>query len=206
MTMSDISGKEYRSLQRKAKKLAKEDDGKSEADILAELLAEQGLDKKAEAVKESAEQADNKQEENGEVENEADARTVSAILSSHPLSRDVHLQQFTLLFHGYELLMDAKFELNHGRCDTGHDIARACRPCDRLARCFCRARLCAMFTLKTFEDEGCTACCLQASAGAPRFRGRARPQCHRRRPFLHQFACLPHLASPRQLLCILHSQ
>jgi hypothetical protein len=32
-----------------------------------------------------------------------------------PQARDVHLESFTLLFHGHELLTDAKLELNHGR-------------------------------------------------------------------------------------------
>lgn len=30
-------------------------------------------------------------------------------------SRDIHLESFTLLFHGHELLTDAKLELNYGR-------------------------------------------------------------------------------------------
>jgi hypothetical protein len=30
-------------------------------------------------------------------------------------SRDIHLDSFTLLFHGHELLADAKLELNYGR-------------------------------------------------------------------------------------------
>lgn len=30
-------------------------------------------------------------------------------------SRDIHLESFTLLFHGHELLADAKLELNYGR-------------------------------------------------------------------------------------------
>ena len=83
---------------------------------MAELLAEQGLDDQAQDVKEAAVQAEEKKDENGEEQDESDARTVSATLTSHPLSRDIHLEQFTLLFHGYELLMDAKMELNHGRC------------------------------------------------------------------------------------------
>ena len=111
-----VEGKALRSMQRKAKKIAK-DEGRTEADVLAELLADAGLEEQAEDVKEQA--ADNgnaKAAANGKDESESDARTVSAVITSHPLSRDVHIEQFTLLFHGHELLMDAKLELNHGRC------------------------------------------------------------------------------------------
>jgi hypothetical protein len=110
-------GKALRSLQRKAKKLAKES-GTSEADQLAELLAQAGLEEQAEEVQNAAEESTSaaKKDENGNDDSEKDARTVSAVLTSHPLSRDVHIEQFTLLFHGHELLMDAKLELNHGRC------------------------------------------------------------------------------------------
>ena len=112
--MPAAEGKQLRSLQRKAKKLAKED-GKSEADVLAELLKEAGLDETS--IEEKVSNVpEAKKDENGEEQNESDARTVSAVLTSHPLSRDVHIEQFTLLFHGHELLMDAKLELNHGRC------------------------------------------------------------------------------------------
>lgn len=110
-----VDGKALRSMQRKAKKLAKEN-GKAEADVLAELMQEAGLNEQAEEVKEAADSKASKKDENGKEEDEGDARTVSAVLTSHPLSRDVHIEQFTLLFHGHELLMDAKLELNHGRC------------------------------------------------------------------------------------------
>lgn len=109
-------GKALRSMQRKAKKLAKES-GTTEADQLAELLAQAGLEEQAEEVQNAAEESTSaKKDENGNDDSERDARTVSAVLTSHPLSRDVHIEQFTLLFHGHELLMDAKLELNHGRC------------------------------------------------------------------------------------------
>ena len=125
--MAPVAGKELRSLQRKAKKVAK-DTGKSEADALAELLAEAGLEEQAEDVKENGKEAEkvNGAAKNGMAKSasrasvagdeEGEGRTVSAVLSSHPLSRDVHIEQFTLLFHGHELLMDAAVELNHGRC------------------------------------------------------------------------------------------
>ena len=34
---------------------------------------------------------------------------------SHPSSRDVHIHNFSLTFHGAELLSDTKLELNNGR-------------------------------------------------------------------------------------------
>ena len=37
------------------------------------------------------------------------------VLASHPSSRDVHVHNFSLTFHGVELLADTKLELNTGR-------------------------------------------------------------------------------------------
>ena len=42
-------------------------------------------------------------------------RTVTGVLTSHPQSRDVHIESVTLLFHGHQLLEDTAVELNHGR-------------------------------------------------------------------------------------------
>jgi ATP-binding cassette subfamily F protein 2 len=42
-------------------------------------------------------------------------RSCTCILTSHPKSRDIHLESFTLLFHGHELLVDTALELNFGR-------------------------------------------------------------------------------------------
>ena len=42
-------------------------------------------------------------------------RSCTSILTSHPQSRDIHLESFTLLFHGHELLTDTDLELNFGR-------------------------------------------------------------------------------------------
>ena len=39
----------------------------------------------------------------------------SGVLSSHPASRDVHIHNFSLTFHGAELLSDTRLELNLGR-------------------------------------------------------------------------------------------
>lgn len=42
-------------------------------------------------------------------------RSCTGVLTSHPQSRDVHIDSFTLLFHGHDLLVDARLELNYGR-------------------------------------------------------------------------------------------
>ena len=42
-------------------------------------------------------------------------RSTTGVLTSHPQSRDIHFESFTLLFHGHELLADSKLELNYGR-------------------------------------------------------------------------------------------
>lgn len=57
---------------------------------------------------------------NGSVAEELDKmgindRSCTGVLTSHPQSRDIHIESFTLLFHGHELLQDAKLELNYGR-------------------------------------------------------------------------------------------
>ncbi len=51
---------------------------------------------------------------NGTAEEISD-RTVTGVLTSHPQSRDVHIESVTLLFHGHQLLEDTAVELNHGR-------------------------------------------------------------------------------------------
>jgi ATP-binding cassette, subfamily F, member 2 len=45
-------------------------------------------------------------------------RSCTGVLASHPQSRDIHIDSFTLLFHGHELLADARLELNFGRYVT----------------------------------------------------------------------------------------
>lgn len=45
-------------------------------------------------------------------------RSCTGVLTSHPQSRDVHIDSFTLLFHGHDLLVDARLELNYGRWVT----------------------------------------------------------------------------------------
>lgn len=108
--------RKIKALQRKAKKLAKEGD-KDEETVLAELMAEAGLDEEGEGNGKGGTAGKGAAgKENKGQEDESEGRTVSAVITSHAMSRDVHIDQFTLLFHGHELLMDAKVELNHGRC------------------------------------------------------------------------------------------
>jgi ATP-binding cassette subfamily F protein 2 len=43
------------------------------------------------------------------------SRACTGVLASHPLSKDVKIENFSVTFHGVELLKDAKLELNCGR-------------------------------------------------------------------------------------------
>ena len=43
-------------------------------------------------------------------------RSTTGVLTSHPQSRDIHFESFSLLYHGHELLADTRLELNYGRC------------------------------------------------------------------------------------------
>ena len=49
------------------------------------------------------------------VDEESHERSCTGVLASHPQSRDVHIDSFALLYHGHELLMDTRLELNFGR-------------------------------------------------------------------------------------------
>ncbi|KAK9809880.1 hypothetical protein WJX72_000914 [[Myrmecia] bisecta] len=42
-------------------------------------------------------------------------RSCTGVLTSHPQSRDIHFESFTMLFHGAELIVDSSLELNFGR-------------------------------------------------------------------------------------------
>lgn len=42
-------------------------------------------------------------------------RSVTGVIASHPDSRDLHIHNLSILFHGAELLMDSTLELNVGR-------------------------------------------------------------------------------------------
>ncbi len=50
-------------------------------------------------------------------------RTCTGILTSHPQSRDIQFENFSLLFHGHELISDTDLELNYGR-----SAGCACQP------------------------------------------------------------------------------
>jgi ATP-binding cassette subfamily F protein 2 len=45
----------------------------------------------------------------------AQNRSCTGVLASHPNGRDIHIHQFSLTFYGQELLVDANLELNCGR-------------------------------------------------------------------------------------------
>jgi hypothetical protein len=49
------------------------------------------------------------------VDDDSHERSCTGVLASHPQSRDVHIESFTLLYHGHELLVDTRLELNFGR-------------------------------------------------------------------------------------------
>eukprot|EP00850_Spirogloea_muscicola_P011026 SM000067S20303 [mRNA] locus=s67:224223:228095:+ [translate_table: standard] len=42
-------------------------------------------------------------------------RICTGVLASHPQSRDIHIESFSLTFHGHELVADTTLELNYGR-------------------------------------------------------------------------------------------
>jgi ATP-binding cassette subfamily F protein 2 len=42
-------------------------------------------------------------------------RSTTGVLASHPQSRDIQIDSFTLLYHGHDLLQDTRLELNYGR-------------------------------------------------------------------------------------------
>lgn len=42
-------------------------------------------------------------------------RNCTAVLCSHPLSRDVRIESFSLTYHGHDLIVDSVLELNYGR-------------------------------------------------------------------------------------------
>ena len=55
--------------------------------------------------------------DNGGTTNLTDLSIASCtgVLASHPESRDVHIENFSITFHGVELLSDTRLELNRGR-------------------------------------------------------------------------------------------
>lgn len=53
--------------------------------------------------------------ENGAVKLDLSNRSCTGVLASHPQSRDLKVENFSITFHGVELLTDTKLELNCGR-------------------------------------------------------------------------------------------
>ena len=53
--------------------------------------------------------------QNGHAPEDTGERSCTGILTSHPQSRDIQFEKFTLLFHGHMLLEDTNLELNYGR-------------------------------------------------------------------------------------------
>ena len=53
------------------------------------------------------------------------ARSTTGVLTSHPQSRDVHFESFSLLYYGHELLQDTDVR---GRGGAGNDVALAQAP------------------------------------------------------------------------------
>lgn len=45
----------------------------------------------------------------------AEARACTGSLATHPKSRDIKIENFSITFHGSEMLQDALLELNCGR-------------------------------------------------------------------------------------------
>lgn len=56
-------------------------------------------------------------------------RSTTGVLTSHPQSRDIHFESFSLLYHGHELLTDTRLELNYGRCAAACCAVPRCLAC-----------------------------------------------------------------------------
>lgn len=53
---------------------------------------------------------------NGDVEKlQLSERACTGVLASHPAARDIKIDNFSITFHGVEILRDTKLELNCGR-------------------------------------------------------------------------------------------
>ncbi|KAK3736603.1 hypothetical protein QZH41_006362 [Actinostola sp. cb2023] len=52
---------------------------------------------------------------NGGVVLDISSRACTGVLASHPLSKDLKVENFSITFHGVEILKDTKLELNSGR-------------------------------------------------------------------------------------------
>ena len=85
----------------------------------------QPLPSQREAANESASSSTNDlaQVENGVNGLHVSDRACTGNLTSHPQSRDIHFESFSLLFHGHELLQDSDLELNYGRSAAFDPVA-----------------------------------------------------------------------------------
>ena len=45
----------------------------------------------------------------------SEARSCTGVLGIHPRARDIKIDNFSITFHGSEMLQDTKLELNCGR-------------------------------------------------------------------------------------------
>lgn len=84
---------------------------------VAAVLGQPLPSQKADAASESASSSTN---DLGSLENGVNGlhvsdRACTGVLTSHQQSRDIHFENFSLLFHGHELLQDGDLELNYGR-------------------------------------------------------------------------------------------
>ena len=64
-------------------------------------------------------QLENGDANGGVYEDTTTDRACTGVLGSHPQSRDIHIDSFSLLFHGHELIQDSTVQLNFGRYDSG---------------------------------------------------------------------------------------
>lgn len=99
-----------------AKKDANEDAGAEDAKAPQPIMATNGLNGTAtngNGVSNEEEELVAKLERDMQLN--ADARSCTGVLGIHPRSRDIKIDNFSITFHGVEILTDTKVELNCGR-------------------------------------------------------------------------------------------
>ncbi|XP_033761748.1 ATP-binding cassette sub-family F member 2-like [Pecten maximus] len=108
-------------------------DAKKKRDQKKKEAAKRGKKKPTENGVENGEDGENEPQTNGvqtngatngvhevtkemmDMDLKAKHRSVTGVLASHPDSRDVHIHNLSLTFHGAELIVDTRLELNVGR-------------------------------------------------------------------------------------------
>ncbi|XP_060066992.1 ATP-binding cassette sub-family F member 2-like [Ylistrum balloti] len=108
-------------------------DAKKKRDQKKKEAAKRGKKKPTENGVENGEDGENEPQTNGvetngatngvhevtkemmDMDLKAKYRSVTGVLASHPDSRDVHIHNLSLTFHGAELIVDTRLELNVGR-------------------------------------------------------------------------------------------